>query len=997
MGSICLSSASILRCTPITQLHENILLVIPTALEVIFSTSLIFAKWGQGRRHLLLTAEGWTYLILTVIELLSNVVPAVRSNLSLFRGLDLGIDSSKIKALTYGNGSSHSHHLNSEELTDTLPKRLQNVTKLSLIIFVPAIVIFNEIASFIGVTIRSIPGKTGPNITIGFADDRQGGLWTFFTSMTLALLIVYQASVFCFAFFRLTQALLSQRRIERKDSDKAHFANGIGWISGAAKLGALETVIGFAGGGFGISLTRRIMRMLARAFMCIGIIKGVDVIEDFEAVKDEIVNAGKNGRNNSQTSPLHQFISNPRLSTFRQLSPTATAFHAAPRAPQNLVYADEKADEKAVSIRGLPYITTTQRQSVMTLQLGLPGMDEFASIKDRLANKRVTVKYNQGTPRLHMRFSTLSLPSPALAAEDVKARPQSTWYEASSERSRYTQSSYYFESEKKPLSELDLTMPPMPHFHNEKGDADLYRDSLNSLNGPFEIVNAPQRKLSQRAAQARVYQAPVTVHNVTPETMAAMAFPEPTHYPVPADPQPTSQVTINPMTFPDPKEYPTVADSRRTTEDFDARVKSMTSVRSMPDSIKAVRELASQFPGPPGPFQYKSQTEQTTWEDEDSGSSVLYPPGIMAGPQVIGSPSELVFKQNLPSPLLKSSAFVGSEYTGSEITASPMRFSHPSPVKAGKTPVTPRAGGYRTSGTPRSKGKAPYNQKSIDPFEEDESRKSYNSVATAKPQPLKLDTSSSALQAPASRTRKAEVPETPQGITPGTVESVMTDFHLIDDTTFGEDPFVDLGMALDTGKSRQFKVSARPISMGVQPMPKGPRTPTTPRKLVPVHEKLSRIAEWVDTSASVAVAPDVHMPVSPPARRDNNLQNLHDRGKSIDNIEIPWLRNSRMAEENERKLARANGASQKPQLARLKSVGMVPSKPTPTPMRSAHPRGSLHLLPIIIPPRTNMPEAIQVEIGSLESRPGRRGVLRDSEVLDMEDTLPSRQKENQYF
>ena len=43
------------------------------------------------RRYLLLTAEGWIFLILSGIELISDVVPAVRDNLSLFRGFDLGL------------------------------------------------------------------------------------------------------------------------------------------------------------------------------------------------------------------------------------------------------------------------------------------------------------------------------------------------------------------------------------------------------------------------------------------------------------------------------------------------------------------------------------------------------------------------------------------------------------------------------------------------------------------------------------------------------------------------------------------------------------------------------------------------------------------------------------------------------------------------------------------------------------------------------------------
>lgn len=40
------------------------------------------------------------------------------------------------------------------------------------------------------------------------------------------------------------------------------------------KLGAIETVIGFAPMGFGGAFTRRIIRLLARACLAIGVVKG---------------------------------------------------------------------------------------------------------------------------------------------------------------------------------------------------------------------------------------------------------------------------------------------------------------------------------------------------------------------------------------------------------------------------------------------------------------------------------------------------------------------------------------------------------------------------------------------------------------------------------------------------------------------------------------------------------------------------------------------------
>ena len=106
MGSICLSSAPILRCTSFTR-GQNLAFFVPPVVEILFSSSLIFFNWGSGRyglsvyvlsklmktrrRHLLLTADGWVYLLLALMELLSQILPAVREDLSLFRTFDVGI------------------------------------------------------------------------------------------------------------------------------------------------------------------------------------------------------------------------------------------------------------------------------------------------------------------------------------------------------------------------------------------------------------------------------------------------------------------------------------------------------------------------------------------------------------------------------------------------------------------------------------------------------------------------------------------------------------------------------------------------------------------------------------------------------------------------------------------------------------------------------------------------------------------------------------------
>ena len=121
-----------------------------------------------------------------------------------------------------------------------------------------------------------IPTDNAPKtiFAIGSSDSSIQHLWTLFTTLTLALLTCFQIIVFCFAFFRLMQVISSRRRIESNHSAKAQLLKGIGWISGSLILGGTETVIGFVVGGFWVVLSRRILRLLTRAFLCIGVIKG---------------------------------------------------------------------------------------------------------------------------------------------------------------------------------------------------------------------------------------------------------------------------------------------------------------------------------------------------------------------------------------------------------------------------------------------------------------------------------------------------------------------------------------------------------------------------------------------------------------------------------------------------------------------------------------------------------------------------------------------------
>ena len=137
----------------------------------------------------------------------------------------------------------------------------------------------------------------------------------FISSVTLVLLTAFQAANFCIAFYRLVRAFSHQRTLDTSQQEKemeAHLFRGLGWIVAGMKLGAIETVIGFAQGGFGIVITRRILRLLSHACLIIGIVKGVDTVEDFQLYSPS-------SARKRRKSTLRAMIQNPRFSTFRHV------------------------------------------------------------------------------------------------------------------------------------------------------------------------------------------------------------------------------------------------------------------------------------------------------------------------------------------------------------------------------------------------------------------------------------------------------------------------------------------------------------------------------------------------------------------------------------------------------------------------------------------------------------------------------------------------------
>ena len=319
-------------------------------------------------------------------------------------------------------------------------------------------------------------------------------------------------------------------------------------------------------------------------------------------------------------SQFHEIISNPRFSTFRRLSPKPTSFHTAAQQASDI-------HEKSATYDTLP-------------TPGLPDMAHFSNIRAEDGRQRVAVRYQQGKPLLHLRFSTLDMPSPATIVEEIKSRPQSEW-------------------------EI-----PQPSFHQPLNS--VFRDSSDSVSSffvPFELVTAPRRMLSQRSARAQLCQAAL------PATSGE-------------SPNPDSTTAVEP---------PDVS-----------RVQSM---KSIPDSLQAVQDLAGQFPGTPMSFKDENTFPMPS----------VVPTEALPIPQALGSPSELQFK----GPSSHEGFVLSDDSEWSSNRSSPVALPDNKSLRSTRQPTL-----YNVTGTPL-RSVSLYHEKPFDPFNDDDEEDSVSSSRAA--------------------------------------------------------------------------------------------------------------------------------------------------------------------------------------------------------------------------------------------------------------------------
>lgn len=683
-AEVCASLASILRCFSAAdkagpQLH-HILLIIPVALELIFSTSLIFTNWGSCRRHLFLVAEGWVFFLLSLAEVLSYQISAARDTLSTFKAIDQAIGALSFTQLLFYMAFLYAFVYG--EVLPTVPDRMRRISRPLLLIFIIAIIAMNFVASLAGIHFDNKNFLTN-TIYVNF-------VWTFFSSMTLALLVTFQALCFCFAFYRLIRAFLTQRNIETRSEDAAVMFRGIGWINAGIKVGAIETVIGYVEGGIKVAYIRRSLRMLSRALLAIGVAKGLDRKEDFRAIRDEL--AISSTEKTPQRSKLRKLLSNPQMSALR--SPGPSGFPNLPRLQQGSRY----GNQVMTNGRPHPYATNGYAQSPnldekRDFDLGLKSADTKHS--STWSSQRVTVLYDHGTPKLHLRLSTLDLPTPAAMADPPKARPISSIIEeyknslsgsksrtvktqgwlsttestgGTKEQSRFSVTSVESNGlsvyppstthghtvEDKRISRISLE-PPAPAYLDNNS---VQRSSGYSFSGlsaaSAEIIDTPRRQLSITKHKS-TYLARAVLYPVPPTRVALALTSEGTpvsqrgdakgktdgyaslprsHHPQELSPPTPPSSVLQHSTLPAPwtqsrfqqqqKQQESIVDEdgnaititalspssdeghedevtsgSKKSRDRATRALSGYSVRSVPETLQAVRELANKFPGPP--------------------------------------------------------------------------------------------------------------------------------------------------------------------------------------------------------------------------------------------------------------------------------------------------------------------------------------------------------------------------------------------------------------
>jgi hypothetical protein len=273
----------------------------------------------------------------------------------------------------------------------------------------------------------------------------------FLRSISLALLVIYQAVTFAVFFVRLASCILMQYNIEDRAASEWEgiLYRGLGWLAVGTKVSAIESAIGFATTSFGVILTRRLLRMIGRACIIIGVIKGFafpsrifflydnvffrpDRKEDFLILDTDKANEFLSGTRKLNLSGGQANISSPQLvqssmtrrlsmmislrrsrSTFPFPRPNSTSALALERTP------DSSRRSSIVLLDRPTHAFSATRSRPAPLAFGRTSSTSFES--------HVSVVHGHGrAPTLVLRLSPTALPTGDILAAMSANRTDST-------------------------------------------------------------------------------------------------------------------------------------------------------------------------------------------------------------------------------------------------------------------------------------------------------------------------------------------------------------------------------------------------------------------------------------------------------------------------------------------------------------------------------------------------------------------------------------------